>query len=489
MANFLRLIVCALLLLSSSAYAAFAPPAVYTWTGQDRPEVTFSSADATCSDQIAYRNSLGAVGFTWEFHSVYYVSGTFAYCNANKRWGDGSLSEGAGSWTMGATVAYVCPSNSTGTSSCECSAGYQEAADHQSCEPAPPEPCPPTSTRVNGVCVPDPDCPAGQVRVNGQCRIPPKCPVAGTSAGTFDSRTETTKYTCEDGCMVKHVFDIALTFGDSGRMWYSDSKHMGIECNTGGDTSTGTGAGTGTGTGGTGTGSGTGTGTGNTGGGSGPAPQPTSPGSAPPPPMPQPPEPDGSCPAGTYKSAEGSCIKNPEPPDDDGVCPTGSVKVAGTCVYSEPGSGGGGGIGGGGGTGDGDVGGSGFGGNCAAGFACTGGDAIQCAIAKEQYIRNCKLFDDQSSAAAQLYLAATSAAPSNATDGLPGNEVVNLGPSRFDTTDALGGGSAGMSDLSVVVMGSSVTLPFSMINPYLAMLGNVLVGIAFILAARIVARG
>lgn len=40
-----------------------------------------------------------------------------------------------------------------------------------------------------------------------------------------------------------------------------------------------------------------------------------------------------------------------------------------------------------------------FGGSCAGGFACEG-DAIQCAIAKEQHIRNCKLFepdDDQNS--------------------------------------------------------------------------------------------
>lgn len=125
-----------------------------------------------------------------------------------------------------------------------------------------------------------------------------------------------------------------------------------------------------------------------------------------------------------------------------------------------------------------------FGGSCAAGFQCDG-DAIQCSIAREQHIRNCKLFDDESPES-QLY-AANKDKTGDQTLDLPGNETVDLG-NRIDMTDALGGG-AGVSDLIITVAGQTITLPFSQLNSILAALGNILVAISFLIALRVIGRG
>jgi hypothetical protein len=126
-----------------------------------------------------------------------------------------------------------------------------------------------------------------------------------------------------------------------------------------------------------------------------------------------------------------------------------------------------------------------FAGTCGAGFTCKG-DAIQCAIGQEQHRRACKLFDDESPESA-LYNA-NKGKTGNQTGDLPGNETISLA-GRIDSSDALAAGSAGVSDLNVTVWGQSITLPFSMINPYLVHLGNILLAVSFLLAVRIVARG
>lgn len=125
-----------------------------------------------------------------------------------------------------------------------------------------------------------------------------------------------------------------------------------------------------------------------------------------------------------------------------------------------------------------------FSGSCAASFVCDG-DAIQCAIAKEQHIRACKLFDDPSPES-QLY-EANKGKEGNQTGELPGNETVNIA-GRIDMSNALGAGSC-VSDRTVTVWGQSVTLPFSAICPSLAMFGQLLVAVSLLLAARIVMRG
>ena len=118
------------------------------------------------------------------------------------------------------------------------------------------------------------------------------------------------------------------------------------------------------------------------------------------------------------------------------------------------------------------------------GFACEG-DAIQCAIAKEQHIKNCKLFEDKS-AESDLYFA-NKDKTGNQTGELPGNETISL-TGRIDTSDALGGGGC-FGDLSVTVWNTSVSLPLSNLCQYLAMLGNILVAVSMLMAARIVTRG
>ena len=125
-----------------------------------------------------------------------------------------------------------------------------------------------------------------------------------------------------------------------------------------------------------------------------------------------------------------------------------------------------------------------FSGSCG-GYTCQG-DAIQCAIAREQHQRACKLFD-LSSPESILY-DTNKGKEGNQTGNLPGNETINMA-GRIDTSDALGAGSAGVSDLIVTVWGKSITLPFSMLNPYLEALGKILLAVSFLIALRIVARG
>lgn len=128
-----------------------------------------------------------------------------------------------------------------------------------------------------------------------------------------------------------------------------------------------------------------------------------------------------------------------------------------------------------------------FGGSCAANFTCDG-DAVMCAITREQHIRNCKLFDDMSSTEAQLYNSEKGKAGEQ-TSTLPGSTSVQISSASFDTSDAIGAGSGCIADKSVTVAGSVVTLPFSSICGHLAMLGNILMAVSFLLAGRIVVRG
>ena len=124
-----------------------------------------------------------------------------------------------------------------------------------------------------------------------------------------------------------------------------------------------------------------------------------------------------------------------------------------------------------------------FSGSCAASFACDG-DAIQCAIAKEQHIRNCKLFDDPSDES-RLYDAEKVKDPNrDVTADLPGNETIDVS-GKISYENVLGGGSC-IADLNVMVMRQSITLPISRICPELGYLGYVLVAVASLVAARII---
>lgn len=123
-----------------------------------------------------------------------------------------------------------------------------------------------------------------------------------------------------------------------------------------------------------------------------------------------------------------------------------------------------------------------FSGACAAGFVCTG-DAIQCAVAREVHARNCSLFEANS---IERSLYDSEKNKTGVQTGVPEN--VSIGPASFDTSDAIGGGSC-IADKSVTIAGSSISIPFSSVCGHLAILGNVLLAVSFLLAVRIVTRG
>jgi len=177
------------------------------------------------------------------------------------------------------------------------------------------------------------------------------------------------------------------------------------------------------------------------------------------------------------------CAKNPE----SSVC-KGDTDGSGS-TRNQNGRGGPGDPADGGGNGDGDGDGepSSFGGSCMAGFSCDG-DAIQCAIAQEQHRRACALFDDPTDES-RLYEAERAKDPNrNVTHGLPGNEAVAFGSDRFDTSPLLGAGSC-VPDLSVDVLGKSVSLPLSQVCPYVAWLRTILLALGALLWMVIVFKG
>ena len=80
-----------------------------------------------------------------------------------------------------------------------------------------------------------------------------------------------------------------------------------------------------------------------------------------------------------------------------------------------------------------------FGGACKEGFSCEG-DAIQCAIAKEQHRRSCQLFDDKSQES-ELYDAEKAKDRNrDVTKDLPGNETVDIS-TKLSRENLLGAGA------------------------------------------------
>lgn len=126
-----------------------------------------------------------------------------------------------------------------------------------------------------------------------------------------------------------------------------------------------------------------------------------------------------------------------------------------------------------------------FGGSCQSGFVCEG-DAVQCAMAKKQHESLCALMEN-ASPESQLY-DAEKGKPGDVTGDNPNNGSVAIGSGLFDYTSALGAGSC-IPDKSVTIMGSTISLPFSSICPWLAVLGNILVAVSSLAAVRILTRG
>jgi len=124
-------------------------------------------------------------------------------------------------------------------------------------------------------------------------------------------------------------------------------------------------------------------------------------------------------------------------------------------------------------------------GSCDA-VTCTG-DAIQCAIAKEQAKRNCELWNQAQADHPGVLAANGEAFP----DGHPMNDEESTDisfSSAIDTTNALGGGNC-PSDYSFSVSGVGMSIPFSTLCPHLAILGQIVLGFSMLAAAFIVFKG
>lgn len=121
-----------------------------------------------------------------------------------------------------------------------------------------------------------------------------------------------------------------------------------------------------------------------------------------------------------------------------------------------------------------------FRGSCTSGFSCTG-DAVQCAIAREQHSRDCQLFAE-SPESAQYAIEKTSPVRQS-------QSTVNIGAQPINSSNSLGVAGTCLPPVQLSIMGSSVTVDFVTICSNLAILGNIALAASFLLGGRILARG
>lgn len=122
-----------------------------------------------------------------------------------------------------------------------------------------------------------------------------------------------------------------------------------------------------------------------------------------------------------------------------------------------------------------------FSGSCAGGFVGQG-DALQVAIAREQYTRNCQFYENP----AEQAKFDTEAAK---TGKQYTEDEVAISSASFSQTNLLGVGAQCITDKTITVMTSTVVLPFSRVCSLLEQLGAILLGVSFITALMIVAKG
>lgn len=126
-----------------------------------------------------------------------------------------------------------------------------------------------------------------------------------------------------------------------------------------------------------------------------------------------------------------------------------------------------------------------FSGSCQAGFTCDG-DAVMCAIAKEQHTRACQLFKEDT-AEGQLYAAEKGKEGAQRGEGIDLGAIdLGGGSGSLIKTDSLIGEGSCVQDLQFQFMGEPVTIPLSSLCPYLAMLGSILLAVGMVMAIRIV---
>lgn len=140
----------------------------------------------------------------------------------------------------------------------------------------------------------------------------------------------------------------------------------------------------------------------------------------------------------------------------------------------------------------GEDGGNGFGGSCEAGFTCEG-DAIQCAIAQEQYRRNCQMLSPKkgpnnvamSTTEAEAEFEASARGLKKGDTLIPKSE---RDVSSLNTTDRLGtGGDLGTRTVATPL--GTVSLDLNFLNAPLRWFGFVILASSLLIAARIIIGG
>lgn len=127
-----------------------------------------------------------------------------------------------------------------------------------------------------------------------------------------------------------------------------------------------------------------------------------------------------------------------------------------------------------------------FGGSCSAGFTCEG-DALQCAIAKEQHKRNCEMGDDLlKTDEYKAWQTAKAWDGKSVTGNLPGNREHTISLNVGD--DFIGSGSCPSDKTIEIPYGLSFTIPFSAMCEWLRLLGEGFVIVAYIVGALIIIR-
>ena len=129
---------------------------------------------------------------------------------------------------------------------------------------------------------------------------------------------------------------------------------------------------------------------------------------------------------------------------------------------------------------------------CGSPPACSG-DAIACATATAAWQTQCDLTVVPTTGPTSTEITAYNAALAGPTGDqtLQNNltTTTNISSASFDQTNILGAG-AGVSDVTVAMpMGGSVTLPLHLVNSWLSVLGNVLMAVTFLVCLKIVGRG
>jgi len=124
-----------------------------------------------------------------------------------------------------------------------------------------------------------------------------------------------------------------------------------------------------------------------------------------------------------------------------------------------------------------------FGGSCGA-FSCDG-DAVQCAMAREQHNRNCTLFETETAISQLGNQVVAGNDPQSSSMPWAAGQVQSQDLSNVISQQRFLS-SGGMADKTVTVAGQSFSIPFSKANQVLQIMGAIVVTFSLIAAARIV---